>query len=274
MNHPSCQATDILILKDVLKRNQKKIHQLEVEKYEDELNKQKRINIHQSKLASLGELAAGVGHEINNPLQIAMGAAKVLKKCIKDHENCDFDKVEKQLDKIKVAHDRIVNIVMGLRIYSRQDDIREEEFSLNKSIEQTLSLISEIYKKEEIDLIFNLPSEELNIFGVEGELQQIFMNLLTNAKDAVSEKTEKQIIITLEAHEDEVVIEVKDNGIGIPQEIQDKIFDPFFTTKEVGKGTGLGLGFVQNLVEKMKGKIEVFSKENIGTTFRITFPTS
>ncbi len=273
MRHPCCQITDIVILKDVLKRTQQSARKLEVDNYEIQLEEQKHIIRHQNKLASIGELAAGVGHEINNPLMISMGYTEIIKKLLLK-EDIKNPKIFENLEKQIIAHERIQNIVNGLRVFSRNDTENAIPFSLKSAIDQTFGLVSEIFAKEGCAIINETPNAEFYIFGVVGEIQQVIMNLITNAKHAVEGQKKKEIRVSLsEASRDKVVITVSDNGRGIPEEIREKIFNPFFTTKEVGKGTGLGLALVQKIIEKMNGEIQVESKLGSGTTFKISIPS-
>ncbi len=240
-----------------------------------DLTAEKRANrelVHHSKLASIGQLAAGVGHEINNPLAILNGNLERLKKKIAEYQGAP-EKLEKEISNIQEASERIRRIVDGLRVYSRADNDRVDVVSLNEALEQTMNLVSEIYKNEGIDLKVVDTPIQFCVRGQLGNLQQVIMNLLSNAKDAVENSTIKEIQVTLtEADNGRVRLTIKDSGVGIPLEIQDKILNPFFTTKEVGRGTGLGLSFVSEHVSEMGGSLSVKSVPGQGSEFTVELP--
>lgn len=241
--------------------------EVNLEKAREEENRKSLI---QSRLASIGELAAGVGHEINNPLAIAAGRLMFLKDLVAEDEE-----IAKNFQIIEKAHERIQNITKGLRNFSRSDN-KKTSFSLSEAIRESVNFIKDIYRSYGIDvrLDFEDENEELNVLGNRGEFLQVLMNLLSNAKDATEGRESREITISVRTNLNEVEIKVKDNGTGIPQDIQDKIFDAFFTTKEVGKGTGIGLSLVNQIVTSMKGKISLESKIGAGTTFKIQLPLS
>jgi PAS domain S-box-containing protein len=228
--------------------------------------------INREKLASIGEIAAGVGHEINNPLAIIVGNHNIIKTTMKSN-NIENERISKALEKIDIANNRIKKIVDGLRTYSRSDSDDTQIISLAEVINQTIYLVDEIYSKDGIKLTLNLDTSPMSVVGNIGKLQQIIMNLVSNARDATDGRPNRSIVIKAENIQNKyVVLSVADNGSGIPKNIIDKIFNPFFTTKEVGKGTGIGLRLVDEFVKKMDGKIEVVSKPNEGTSFILTFP--
>jgi signal transduction histidine kinase len=147
MRHPACQITDFLILKDVLREQQQTIRMMEVSKYESELEEQRRITQHQSKLASIGELVAGIAHEINNPLFLSIGLGEMLEKLLAK-EKMENPKISEYLKKQQRAHQRIKEIIQALRTYSRVDRDTEEIYSLPGLIVQVLDLAEEIFKKD------------------------------------------------------------------------------------------------------------------------------
>lgn len=242
----------------------------------DKIEEQTRINQHQMKLASIGELAAGVGHEINNPLAIIKGYLASVKSRIK--EETTIQNMSKYFDKMDIAIDRIAQIVRGLRTFSRSDSENKENFPPLEALSESLELIREIYAKEEIEVIFenNISSPKVMTFGHRGQFQQVIMNLLSNAKDAVlAVNDEKKIKVAISnIAKKEIYISITDNGVGIKDDVIERIFDPFFTTKPVNKGTGIGLSLVHTTVTEMKGNITVDSQVGKGTTFKITIPLS
>lgn len=237
---------------------------------EQELEKQKTLSLHQAKLASIGELAAGVGHEINNPLAIIKGYINTV---LKGEEKLSEEVIEK-LEKIDSATDRITRIVKGLRTLSRSDEFEDEEFFPVLCIDDSISLVRDIYKAEGIHLNTNVSdfSPHFAIDGNIGKFQQVIMNLLSNARDAVEECPTKDIFINLDYDGENLVVSIKDTGKGMSNEVRHKIFEPFFTTKEVNKGTGIGLALTFNFVKELKGSINVNTQQGIGTEFTLKFP--
>lgn len=227
-----------------------------------------------SKLVSLGELAAGVGHEINNPLTVGIGNLKRIKKVLTDEKYQDQkNDVYRYIEKVNMAHERIRDIVDGLRIYSRADNKVSKITSVRLAVEQTLDFVSEIYRNEGVKITKEFPNEPLSILGNLGKLQQIIMNLISNAKDASEGKEDRQIHLTLKKGQNNTLtFSVRDNGSGISKENREKILEPFFTTKEVGKGTGMGLGLVTKYLEEMDGALTIESKVNEGSTFTAILP--
>jgi PAS domain S-box-containing protein len=234
-----------------------------------ELEKQKKLAQHHTKLASIGELAAGVGHEINNPLAIAKGLLESLNKKLPANDAATIN----TFSTVNNALDRIAAIVKGLRTFSRIDDDDTDHFDVIETLDESIALVEDIYKIEGITLRNNsdLKKNNVGINGSRGKLQQTFMNLLSNAKDAVRETPLKTITIDTELHSNNLKIIITDSGCGIPNNIIDHIFDPFFTTKDVNEGTGIGLSLVYNFVKELGGTITVNSNENVGTSFIIEF---
>jgi PAS domain S-box-containing protein len=224
------------------------------------LDQQRKISEQNAKLANIGEMAAGVGHEINNPLLIIKGYTEILKK--------EFE--SENLDKILNATHRIEQIVSGLRQFVRLTDNDNDDINLNNLLQTTYDTMVELYLKEDIKLELNLDTKAI-IPGNFGRIQQVIVNLITNARDAVKENKNALIQINLKSTDNEYHIEVKDNGHGIPYDIQKRIFDPFFTTKDVNEGTGIGLSLVFSIIKDHNGKISLRSNTK-GTTFKIRFP--
>lgn len=241
------------------------------------LDEQKRLAQHHAKLASIGELAAGVGHEINNPLTIAKGFLNYCKEKYTSGELTGQD-FNDYYAKITNSLDRIQEIVKGLRAFSRTDYKQIEDFDFIDALEESISLVTEIYKKEEIEIVKkyqNVPYKKIvSVTGNRGLLQQVFMNLLSNAKDAVAGVDEKKISITLEVLNKEMNMIVQDTGGGIAKENIKKVFDPFFTTKSVSKGTGIGLSLVYSTVQEFNGSIHLESPKGEGAKFTISLPVN
>jgi len=236
---------------------------INAEKERSEIQKKLYLS---SKLASIGILAAGVAHEINNPLSIIKWH---IEKLIDDEP----DRIEslKAYNKIDNAVDRIAKIVKDLKIYASSHEEGFKEVDIHKVIDMSIQFVKEIFEKENVIFKKIYKAESPITQGNEGKTQQIFIDLFSNARDA---KKENGSIITISTYETEnnIIIEISDTGIGIKEKDLDKIFDPFFTTKEIGKGTGLGLGIVGSIVRTMNGDIELKSDESKGTCVKITLP--
>ncbi|MBI2520285.1 MAG: PAS domain S-box protein [Bdellovibrio sp.] len=237
---------------------------------EEKLNIQTQL-IHSSKLASIGTLAAGVAHEINNPLAIISGYAEIMKQKCK--ELCLQGDTE-LIQKIIKASARIAEIVSGLRTYARQDSETVDDIDLHVCINETLSLVKGIYEKENIKIETHLNAMDFILKANMGKLQQVILNILGNAKDALDKRKNGLITITTQNNHDDLLLIISDNGCGIPKPLISQIFDPFFTTKEPGKGTGLGLSICHTIITAFGGSINVESGPNIGSSFKILLPSN
>jgi|GEM_PF-2806689 len=240
----------------------------------DESYLQKQVAQHSSKLAAIGELAAGVGHEINNPLAIIRGYLYSLQDVSKSLDTELHVKASSSIDRIEIAIDRIAAIVKGLTTFARTDTNESSYFDIRDVLMETIQLISEIYKKDgiEIDVRFPQGTTRLLICGDRGKLQQIYMNLLSNARDALLEQPKKVLQLELCADKESVEFAVRDNGDGIEDDVKKQIFHPFFTTKDVHKGTGIGLSMSHKFVEEMGGQISVHSEAGSGAEFKVKLP--
>ncbi len=238
-----------------------------------ELEQQKKISLHNAKLASIGQLAAGVGHELNNPLTIIKGYLHLTKeKIISD----DFSKENllNTYSKIETAIERISSITDGLRTFSRVDNDAFVEFNLISVLNESISMIDEIYQKKNIFIEFlnETNKEEIIVKGSQGKLQQVFMNLFSNAEDALANKKEKKIKVSINIENGQTCLNFENNGEQIEEHILEKIFDPFFTTKEVGKGTGIGLSMSHNFIKELNGDLLVENVSRGGVLFKIVLP--
>ena len=212
--------------------------------------------IQSSKMASLGEMSAGVSHEINNPLAIIQGSAFRAIQNLSDAAN-RRDEVEGDLNRIIQNCDRIARIVRGLRAFSRS--VEHEPFMptpLATVVEDVLNLAHERFKSQNISLHIELGAPAI-IDCRPVQLGQVLMNLLNNAFDAVSEgpKTSRDIWVHAKVVGENIQIAVEDSGVGIPKAVQERILEPFFTTKAVGKGTGLGLSISKGIIESHNGRL-------------------
>ncbi|WP_188150712.1 sensor histidine kinase [Teredinibacter waterburyi] len=268
------------------------------------LKNQKAQLVHNEKLASIGQLAAGVAHEINTPAAYVKGNVLLTKRyfemvltAVCDYElllkDCVAGKVtpedisarqqaiKKTADLTYLAEDipemmadtlqgieRIENIVTSLKDFSRPDQAEAVMFDLNACVDNTLKVAwNQIKYKAELHTSF---AELPEIPGQPGSLSQVFLNLLVNAAHAITDFGE--IWVNTYVEKEFAVVEIIDNGDGIPEDIKTKIFDPFFTTKEVGKGTGLGLSITDSIIKKHGGRIGLESEVGKGTTFKVFLP--
>lgn len=231
--------------------------------------------IQSAKLAAIGEIAAGIAHELNNPLTVILGNSQLLLRYIAEQ-----DRNHKLLADIYTCGKRCKTIIQNLLTFSRQDEYIFEQFSINEAVEQVTSIITDQLKKENITLQKNLTNDLPLIYGNTQQIGQIVLNLVINARDALEKKDagEKQITIEtkelLENEQTYVTLIVRDNGTGIEQKYLQEIFNPFFTTKPPKKGTGLGLSVSLGIAETHKGTIKVKSDYKKGSEFILCLPVN
>lgn len=228
---------------------------------------------HASKLATVGELAAGIAHEINNPLAIIASEAGLIKDFFDPQfsQNVDIKDIIPHLDNIQTSAFRARDITRKLMSFVRQEEYKLEFHNVNDIIEELIQgFIEKDLYVSNIKLQKNLSLDLPKIFTDANSLKQVLLNLISNARDAITPPG--TISITTKQTENEIRISIKDTGCGISQEQMDKIFMPFFTTKEVGKGTGLGLSVSYNIIKNLGGRIEVESIVGSGSTFTIVLP--
>jgi len=240
-------------------------HVINLKTSEDKEKEMQKQIFQSSKLASLGVLAAGIGHEINNPLSIIYGYLELMM------QKQEYSELIEPIEIVLQAADRIKNIVNGLKTYGRSDSHDMEDVDLHKVVNDVLNLLKIVYKHEDIIIENGCKAGASLVRGNFGKVHQVIMNLFSNARDALAGKG-GIIRIETENKDDNILLKFSDNGIGIKKEDQNRIFDTFFTTKEVGQGTGLGLGIVYSILKSMNGNIEVDSEYGMGTSFTITLP--
>ena len=225
--------------------------------------------IQSEKMASLGMLSAGVAHEINNPLNFIKGGIEVLEEGLNEEKELKFE-AEPCIHVIKEGLSRATVIVNSLNHFSRRTDSMNESCELNEILNNGLVMLQPKLKyKGRVSR--ELSSEKLTIKGNEGKLHQAFLNILSNAEQAISKNG--HITVRSKKLKTKAIVEIEDNGEGISKENLKKISDPFFTTKPAGKGTGLGLAITYKIIEEHKGKISVTSKPGKGAKFAISFPS-
>ena len=269
-------AGDISFAIEYLKKEEEKKKKEEELKnaYEKLKNLQAQL-IQAAKLASLGQLSAGVAHEINNPLVGVLNNVQLLKMMLEEKKEIPPDELKEILVSIEESGLRCKKIVQNMLSFSHASIAGFEQVSLNSIIENTVSLIENEYNLQNVLIERKLKAELPLILGDRQLLQQALLDLLNNSLWAIKKKeTSGTITLTTDydAENKMAVLLVSDTGIGIPKENLGHLFEPFFTTKEVGEGTGLGLAIVYDIFKRHRATIEVESQVNLGTTFKIKFP--
>ena len=266
-----------------------------------ELQDTQAMMVHSEKMKSLGELVAGIMHEINNPVNFIHGNLSHLKNYSEDlitiidkfaefendlseEHKAEYQKLLKDLDYdflksdlpdlLKSCHEgteRTKNIILNLKDFSRMEESAITNVDLAKEIDSTLNILNNKFKHNiTVHKDYHEDVPKIEAYG--GQLNQVFMNILDNAAFAVSEKDHGEVWIKIFKDNKNAFIEIKDNGKGMSEETKNKIFNPFFTTKPVGQGTGLGLSISYKVIKNHNGSINVESKLGEGTTFKITLP--
>ncbi len=266
-----------------------------------ELQNTQAMMVHSEKMKSLGELVAGIMHEINNPINFIYGNMVHLGNYSKDlisiideytkyndslkpeeketvenlKQEIDYEFLKSDMpDLIKSCHegaDRAKNIIQDLKSFSRMEETTIKDIDLPHEIDMTLNILhNKLKNKAEIHKEYMDKVPMIEAFG--GQLNQVFMNILDNAAGAISEKGDIWIRINEDEAKKNLIIEIEDNGSGMDEETQRKVFDPFFTTKPVGQGTGLGMSITHKIIKNHQGDIRVESKVGVGTKFIITLP--
>ncbi len=233
-----------------------------------------------AKLASIGELAAGVAHELNQPLMVIRGGVQVIARSI-PKGRMTLEIVGRQMETLEKNTTRMMHIIDHLRTFSRQSPRTFVRVNVEETVKEALSLTKQQLRNRNIEVRTRFFESLPLIRGNPNPLEQVFLNLITNARDAIQARESEQspfpgkIAVTARPvgeKEEWVEILFRDNGSGISPAIQEKIFDPFFTTKEVGKGTGLGLSISYGIIRDHGGKIEILGSSEEGTTIRILLP--
>ena len=237
--------------------------------------------IQASKMATLGEMSAGMAHELNQPLNAIRIGSDLLKKMVARGQSLDPELAGKVSGEIGAQVERAANIINHLREFGRKSDLDElEKVNINKPISDVFTVLGQQLKLRQITVNLDLDENIPPILGVRNRLEQVFINLVMNARDAIEEKREMihgeapEGVLSIRSYQEDgkVVAVVRDNGNGMPESVKEKIFEPFFTTKEITKGTGLGLSISYGIIKDYEGTIEVESMAGSGTIFKISFP--
>lgn len=270
--YATCREYAVAIAKDLAEKEMCLPYLLDELKtaYDNLSNTEEQLRVAE-KLASIGQLAAGVAHEINNPLGTILLYASMLKR--------DLEKIYKDdqktedLELIVEEANRCKNIVANLLNFARQGKLNIKEFDLAETIREILKpfIMNSAYRG--INFRYDIEENHYKISGDEDQLKQVFINIIKNACDAMSDiDGKRELKISLSMNHDNVKIEFSDTGNGIPKENYGKIFIPFFTTKSMGKGTGLGLAISYGIIKMHKGNINFISETGKGTTFNVVLP--
>ena len=236
--------------------------------------------IQASKMATLGEMATGVAHELNQPLSVIKTASQFFMKKIRKKEKIEDDILLSMTEEIDAYVDRATKIINHMRQFGRKSDINLEKVQVNGVLEKALEILGQQLKVRGIEVVWDLEDDLPLVMADSDRLEQVFVNLLINARDAIDERWEskphqkgdKKISLKTKSGAREIMVEISDTGAGIPKPILERIFEPFYTTKKVGQGTGLGLSISYGIIKDCKGRIRAVSHEGGGAVFRINFP--
>ncbi len=236
--------------------------------------------IQASKMTTLGQMAAGIAHEINQPLNVIQVCADLFMKMIRKGVVLDAQQMTSLVNDISRNVKRATDIIKHMRDFARQSEVARNKVCINNPIKDVFNVLGHQVKSHQVELILDLAENIPSILAEHNRLEQVFINMVTNAIDAMDEKCAeagdsdcpKVLTIRTFVDGDNVVATVSDTGVGIPNQIRDKIFEPFFTTKDVGKGTGLGVSISYGIIKDYEGEIEIASQPGSGTTFTLKFP--
>ena len=234
----------------------------------EELQKTQESLIQSEKMATLGEIAASVAHEINNPLAGVLVYAKLMQKNIRENK-VSGEEFEARLKSIEKETERCSKIIKNLLDFSRQSVPAIRPVDMNKKLENTVTLLEHQAELSNVKIVIHMNPDIPHVNADPDQYQQVFMNIILNAIQAMPDGGTLTITSDFSPRTDEVLIAFRDTGAGISKENMKKLFIPFFTTKDKGKGVGLGLSVCYGIVQRHGGKIEVDSREGAGTTFAI-----
>ncbi|MBA4357023.1 MAG: PAS domain-containing sensor histidine kinase, partial [Desulfovibrio sp.] len=235
--------------------------------------------IQAGKMKSLGEMSAGIAHELNQPLNAIKMGSEFLALMEEQGRTATPEQFHQVVLEISAQVDRAAEIINTLRAFGRKAEMLKERIDVNKPIGSVLTIVRRQFELDNIRFNLELAQDLPPILVQDNRLQQIFFNLLTNARDAINEASKasdmdarRSIGIRTCAEGGGVGVDFSDTGVGIPDEVRDKIFEPFFTTKETGQGMGLGLAITYGIVRDYGGQIRIDSEPGKGTTFHLFFP--
>ncbi|SLM31244.1 Multi-sensor signal transduction histidine kinase [Desulfamplus magnetovallimortis] len=258
--------------------------------------------IQASKMTTLGEMSAGIAHELNQPLNAIKMGNEFIEMMIEKSQKIPDDELSCIVNEISGQVDRAVDIIRRLRDFGRKSDFTKERVNINRPVKSVLDIIGRQLRLQNIDIKLDMGHDIPPILAHPNRIEQVIFNLITNARDAINQKLEadtqksasdlqksgnnaqksgindediaNQIMITTSTHGKQVIVTVSDTGMGIDKNIRERIFEAFFTTKKMGEGMGLGLSITNGIVEDYGGQITIESDEGKGTTFCLTFPAA
>ena len=246
---------------------------LEIERREHELRDKQEQLVQAGKLATLGELTTGIAHELNNPLNnIGLFVGNAIDRIELGLADEERDTMLRELEGAVEQVRKASEIITHLRTFGRAASVVFEPVVVQHVIGRSLSLMREQLRLRQIEIQLELADDEAIVSGNPIQLEQVFINLLTNARDALEDAPRRVISITCEVREPIVAVSFGDTGLGIPDGLEQRIFDPFFTTKEVGAGTGLGLSITYGIIQEHAGTISVENTPGEGACFVIELP--
>jgi histidine kinase len=236
--------------------------------------------IQAGKMATLGEMATGVAHELNQPLSVIKTASNFFMKKIQKKEKIEEDILFIMAEEIDSHVDRAAKIIDHMRQFVRKSDLKLIKVRVNQTLKRANEILGQQLKVRGIEVIWDLEPDLPMIMAEPIRLEQVFINLLINARDAIDErwqshenlKGEKKITVETRSNLKSITVKISDTGKGIPKAYLDKVFDPFFTTKNVGQGTGLGLSISYGIIQECKGSIKAVPNNDMGVSFIMTFP--
>jgi PAS domain S-box-containing protein len=238
--------------------------------------------IQAGKMTTLGVMAAGMAHEINQPLNVIQVCADFFLKMLNRGVKIEDDDLRSMANDIVANVERATGVIKHVRDFARQSEPVRSKVNINDPIEDVFKVLGHQLKVHEIEVTLDLAPELPDILAEHNRLEQVFINLVSNAIDAMDEKSnhpdspdnDKKLTITSTLEDRRVTVYVSDTGTGMSEEVRAKLFEPFFTTKKVGKGTGLGVSISYGIVKDYDGDIEIESEVDKGTTFKLTFPAA
>ncbi|MFH1156932.1 MAG: ATP-binding protein [Pseudomonadota bacterium] len=237
--------------------------------------------IQASKMTTLGEMSAGIAHELNQPLNAIKMGNDYIDMMIERKEPIPDKKLIKIVKEVSSQVDRAVDIINRLRDFGRKADFTKERININRPVQGVMEIISRQLRLQNIDVQMEIDEKIPSILAHRNRIEQVIFNLVTNARDAINQKLEaggdstgNRILVKTYARDDQVVVAVSDTGIGMDLTVKERIFEAFFTTKKMGEGMGLGLSISRGIVEDYGGTITIESSEGQGTTFRLSFPAA
>ena len=247
------------------------------------MKKQRTLSIRSDRLRSLGQMAAGIAHELNQPLVGVRGLAEHILIALERGWELTQEKLKERLTTIVEQADRMSHIIDHVRMFAREAGKPElQSVQVNEVVRAAMSMLSAQFKSRGLELECELAEDLPDVLANPFSLEEVILNLIINARDAVEERLEmnsstapSRVLLRtfLEKEKEErLKIEVIDWGIGIPEDILPNVFDPFFTTKEPNQGTGLGLSISQSIIEQFSGTMDIQSKLGHGTTVTISLP--